>query len=75
MRAAAGIESRDWRYPQVALTAIFEHARDHRETSTEFHTRKGPCTIVPLPGRRSSLVWLVDPEEAPACLLYTPRCV
>ena len=68
VRAAAGIESRDWRYPQVALTAIFEHARDHRETSTEFHTRKGPCTIVPLPGRRSSLVWLVDPEEAPALI-------
>ena len=66
VRAAAGIESRDWRYPQIALTAIFEHARDHREISTEFHTRKGPCTLVPLPGRRSSLVWLVDPEEAQA---------
>ncbi|MCA0419517.1 MAG: UbiH/UbiF family hydroxylase [Proteobacteria bacterium] len=68
VRVAAGIESRDWRYPQIALTAIFAHARDHRETSTEFHTRKGPCTIVPLPGRRSSLVWLVDPEEAPALI-------
>ncbi|MGO4173937.1 UbiH/UbiF family hydroxylase [Bosea sp. TAF32] len=64
VRVAAGIESRDWRYPQVALTAIFEHRRDHREVSTEFHTRQGPCTLVPLPGRRSSLVWLVDPEEA-----------
>lgn len=64
VRAAAGIESRDWRYPQVALTAIFEHRRDHREVSTEFHTRQGPCTLVPLPGRRSSLVWLVDPEKA-----------
>jgi 2-octaprenyl-6-methoxyphenol hydroxylase len=66
VRAAAGIESRDWRYPQVALTAIFEHRRDHQETSTEFHTRKGPCTLVPLPGRRSSLVWLLDPDEAEA---------
>lgn len=64
VRAAAGIASRDWRYPQVALTGIFEHRRDHRETSTEFHTRQGPCTIVPLPGRRSSLVWLLDPEQA-----------
>ena len=66
VRAAAGIQARDWRYPQVALTAIFEHRRDHRETSTEFHTRQGPCTIVPLPGRRSSLVWLLEPEEAEA---------
>ncbi|QEL21568.1 UbiH/UbiF family hydroxylase [Bosea sp. F3-2] len=64
VRAAAGIESRDWRYPQVALTGIFEHRRDHREASTEFHTRQGPCTLVPLPGRRSSLVWLLEPSEA-----------
>jgi len=64
VRAAAGIEAREWRYPQVALTAIFEHTRDHRETSTEFHTRQGPCTLVPLPGRRSSLVWLLEPGQA-----------
>lgn len=64
VRCAAGIQTRDWRYPQVALTAIFEHRRAHREASTEFHTRQGPCTIVPLPGRRSSLVWLLEPEEA-----------
>lgn len=64
VREAAGIATRDWRYPQTALTAILAHARDHRETSTEFHTRTGPCTIVPLPGRRSSLVWLLDPDEA-----------
>jgi len=66
VRAAAGIQTKDWRYPQVALTAIFEHRRTHRETSTEFHTRQGPCTIVPLPGRRSSLVWLLEPDEAEA---------
>ncbi|PZN99060.1 MAG: UbiH/UbiF family hydroxylase [Hyphomicrobiales bacterium] len=64
VRSAAGIAARDWRYPQSALTAILAHARDHRETSTEFHTRKGPFTLVPLPGRRSSLVWLLDPDEA-----------
>lgn len=66
VRAVAGIASRDWRYPQVALTGIFTHVRDHREISTEFHTRQGPCTLVPLPGRRSSLVWLLGPEAAEA---------
>lgn len=64
VRAAAGIATRDWTYPQVALTAILSHRREHRETSTEFHTRSGPCTLVPLPGRRSSLVWLLEPAEA-----------
>jgi 2-octaprenyl-6-methoxyphenol hydroxylase len=66
VRQAAGIKAREWSYPQAALTAIFEHARPHRETSTEFHTRQGPFTLVPLPGNRSSLVWVTDPAKADA---------
>lgn len=64
VREAAGITARDWSYPQVALTAILGHRREHRDASTEFHTRSGPCTLVPMPGRRSSLVWLLEPGEA-----------
>ncbi len=64
IREAARIETRDWAYEQVALTAIVEHRLGHGDASTEFHTRKGPCTLVPLPGRRSSLVWMLDPAEA-----------
>jgi 2-octaprenyl-6-methoxyphenol hydroxylase len=64
VRQAAGITARDWSYPQIALTGIFTHRRDHNDASTEFHTRKGPCTLVPLPGKRSSLVWMVDPAQA-----------
>ena len=58
LRAAAGLEARETRYPQVALTTILRHSRDHRDVSTEFHTGSGPFTLVPLPGRRSSLVWV-----------------
>lgn len=64
VREAAGITARDWSYPQVALTAILSHRREHRDASTEFHTRSGPCTLVPMSGRRSSLVWLLEPAEA-----------
>jgi 2-octaprenyl-6-methoxyphenol hydroxylase len=32
--------------------------------STEFHTAQGPFTLVPLPGLRSSLVWVVDSAGA-----------
>lgn len=64
MRADAGIDIREWSYPQTALTAILAHSRDHRDTSTEFHTRSGPFTLVPLPGLRSSLVWVCSPEQA-----------
>lgn len=64
VREATGIGAKEWRYPQTALTTIVAHVRPHRDVSTEFHTRAGPCTLVPLPGRRSSVVWMVDPAEA-----------
>jgi 2-octaprenyl-6-methoxyphenol hydroxylase len=64
LRQTAGINARTWSYPQAAVTAILAHDRDHREASTEFHTRHGPFTLVPLPGRRSSLVWVTSAAEA-----------
>ena len=64
LRQIAGIEARTWSYPQSAVTALLAHDRDHREASTEFHTRYGPFTLVPLPGRRSSLVWVTSTENA-----------
>nr|WP_255726623.1 UbiH/UbiF family hydroxylase [Microvirga sp. ACRRW] len=64
LRQTAGIEAQTWSYPQTALTAILAHDREHREASTEFHTRHGPFTLVPLPGKRSSLVWVTSQKQA-----------
>ena len=63
LRAGAGIPARTWSYPQVALTAILGHERPHGDASIELHTREGPFTLVPLPGRRSSLVWVSAPRH------------
>jgi 2-octaprenyl-6-methoxyphenol hydroxylase len=63
-RAAAGIVTQTHDYPQHALTLNFGHTRPHRNISTEFHTETGPFTLVPLPGLRSSLVWVLDPAGA-----------
>jgi 2-octaprenyl-6-methoxyphenol hydroxylase len=63
-RTAAGIESDGHSYPQTALTFNLRHTRPHNDISTEFHTESGPFTLVPLPGDRSSLVWVVEPAEA-----------
>ncbi|MGB3500170.1 MAG: UbiH/UbiF family hydroxylase [Mesorhizobium sp.] len=63
-RKAAGISASLRTYPQVATVLNFGHGRDHGFVSTEFHTESGPFTQVPLPGRRSSLVWVVTPERA-----------
>src|SRR5690606_26846003 len=63
-RAAAGISTSTRTYPQAALVLNFGHGRGHAFTSTEFHTETGPFTQVPLPGSRSSLAWVVEPETA-----------
>ena len=65
-RQAAGISMRRRAYPQTALTLNLGHSRTHDDTSTEFHTESGPFTIVPLPGRRSSLVCVLGPKHAAA---------
>jgi len=63
-RDAAGIATSTRSYPQAALVLNFAHSRPHGFISTEFHTETGPFTQVPLPGNRSSLVWVVRPETA-----------
>ena len=62
-REAAGIELRSWTYRQTAMVLAFSHSRSHSGISTEFHTETGPFTLVPLPGSRSSLVWVMDPAS------------
>src|SRR5258708_31936154 len=63
-REAAGIEVRRRGLGQAALTFNVGHSRPHRNISTEFHTRHGPVVFVPLPGDRSSVVWVAMPSEA-----------
>jgi 2-octaprenyl-6-methoxyphenol hydroxylase len=63
-RQAAGIKTTRRAGSQTALALTFTHARPHQDTSTEFHTADGPFTTVPLPGLRSSLVWVLGPGSA-----------
>jgi 2-octaprenyl-6-methoxyphenol hydroxylase len=51
------------------LTVHLAHRLPHDDFSTEFHTRGGPFTLVPLPAsatgpNRSSLVWVMGREDA-----------
>jgi 2-octaprenyl-6-methoxyphenol hydroxylase len=63
-REAAGIGVRRRELNQSALTFNVGHSRPHRNISTEFHTPHGPCVFVPLPGDRSSVVWVAAPKES-----------
>ncbi len=62
-REAAGIGVKRRELNQSALTVNIAHARPHHDSSTEFHTGSGPCVFVPLPGQRSSIVWVVRPMK------------
>ena len=63
-RESAGVGVKTWSYPQTAVVMNLTHTLPHQNISTEFHTESGPFTQVPLPGLRSSLVWVVTPQEA-----------
>ena len=66
LRETVGIDTRNWSYPQSAMVLNFVHSLPHESISTEFHTESGPFTQVPLPGKRSSLVWVQSPSDARA---------
>lgn len=63
-RAAAGIGTVEWSYDQAAIACTFDHRLAHDHTCNELHRAAGPLTTVPLPGRRSSLVWVETRAEA-----------
>ncbi|MGQ0486671.1 MAG: FAD-dependent monooxygenase [Hyphomicrobiales bacterium] len=64
LRQAAGIGTDEWSYDQVAVAASFAHSAPHYDVSTEHHRPAGPFTTVPMPGNRSSLVWMERPARA-----------
>ncbi|MFS8051030.1 UbiH/UbiF family hydroxylase [Rhizobium sp. BR 314] len=66
VRETLDIKVKGWSYPQSAMVLNFAHTLPHQNISTEFHTESGPFTQVPLPGNRSSLVWVQKPAEAAA---------
>ena len=66
LRAAAGIAVREKAYGQSALATSFDHSAPHLNISSEYHRPGGPLTTVPLPGNRSGLVWMDEPQRIAA---------
>lgn len=67
-RESAGISARHWDYGQTAMAFSVAHTRSHRGISTEFHRPGGPFVLVPLPGNRSSVVWVERSRAVPGIL-------
>jgi 2-octaprenyl-6-methoxyphenol hydroxylase len=68
LRAAAGIETLSWRYPQVGIVCTVAHERPHRGIAHERFLPAGPFAILPMRGNRSSLVWTEREALAPALM-------
>lgn len=64
IREAAGIQSFGWEYPQAAIVTTVAHEREHHGRAEEHFLPAGPFAILPLKGRRSSIVWTEDKREA-----------
>jgi 2-octaprenyl-6-methoxyphenol hydroxylase len=55
--ARAGIRRQGWDYGQTALVAAIVHDLPHEGIAHQYFMATGPLAILPLPGRRSSVVW------------------
>jgi 2-octaprenyl-6-methoxyphenol hydroxylase len=64
LREHAGIRIHGWAYDQAAIVTTVAHERDHHGRAEEHFLPAGPFAILPLTGRRSSIVWTETSEEA-----------
>jgi 2-octaprenyl-6-methoxyphenol hydroxylase len=68
LRENAGIRSLAWRYRQTGIVTTVEHEADHHGIAHERFLAAGPFAILPMTGRRSSLVWTEPADIAPALM-------
>lgn len=64
VRELAGIATHGWSYHQSAIVTTVAHERDHHGRAEEHFLPAGPFAILPLKGRRSSIVWTERTDEA-----------
>ena len=64
IREQAGIATRGWDYDQSAIVCTVAHERDHEGRAEEHFLPAGPFAILPLTGKRSSIVWTESTREA-----------
>lgn len=64
LRERAGIVTHGWEYDQAGIVVTVGHERDHEGRAEEHFLPAGPFAILPLTGKRSSLVWTERRAEA-----------
>jgi len=64
IREHAGIATHGWNYDQSAIVTTVAHEREHNGRAEEHFLPAGPFAILPLTGKRCSIVWTEDTREA-----------
>lgn len=64
IREQAGIATHGWNYDQCAIVTTVAHEREHNGRAEEHFLPAGPFAILPLTGRRCSIVWTETSGEA-----------
>jgi 2-octaprenyl-6-methoxyphenol hydroxylase len=64
LRERAGIATHGWDYDQAGIVVTVGHERDHHGRAEEHFLPAGPFAVLPLKGKRSSLVWTEKRAEA-----------
>jgi 2-octaprenyl-6-methoxyphenol hydroxylase len=64
MRERAGIATYGWDYDQSAIVTTVAHEREHNGRAEEHFLPAGPFAILPLTGKRCSIVWTEHKREA-----------
>jgi 2-octaprenyl-6-methoxyphenol hydroxylase len=72
LRELAGIKTVNWSYGQSGIVATIGHEREHQGRAVQHFLPSGPFAILPLTGKRSSIVWTESTVEAER-LVSLPR--
>ncbi len=72
LRELAGISFYGWSYDQSAIVGTIAHEREHGGRAVEHFLPSGPFALLPLKGRRSSIVWTERKADAATILKRDP---
>ena len=64
IREQAGIANYGWNYDQSGIVTTVAHEREHHGRAEEHFLPAGPFAILPLTGKRSSIVWTEAKDDA-----------
>ncbi len=68
VRRHASIDVTRWSYDQTAIVCTVETELDHQNVAQEHFRSTGPFAILPMPNKRSSIVWTESSRNAPVMM-------